>query len=366
MGIEKCKPKTGNERVDIGDIVDLFEFPKGSWTSMRFLDHDPLSVANHWIDIVTKIGEKKRFPKICVSWDAKTEDDKDGVTCPYCKAGMNRVVTYYINAIIRDIQEDEPAKRAKLKDSERKTQKKEKGSKSWTPVRVVRLTSTLVARIQGLSDLNVHKVKGEKVPKPVSDNKYGMDVSIKYDEKATSAANKYTINTGDKTELQDDELEYLVYDLEDDKLLKILGQESVEQAKLEIKRLNANTNNNKDDDDDDDYDMSKSKKRRSHDDDDDDEDDEPKSKKKKRSFDDDDEDEDYEPKSKKKKRSFDDDEDDEKPKKKKKRSFDDEDEDDEPKSKKKKRSFDDDDEDDEKPKKKKKRSFDDDDEDDDY
>ena len=293
--------------------------------------------------------------------------DKPGVECPYCEAGLNRSFTYYMNAISRDLQDDEPAKKGKPTEAESESGFKTKDSKAWTPVRVLQLTSNTVSKIQGLAELNRRKnKKGEEEAYPVCNDKYGMDVNIKYDDKATAAANKYTVSGGDKTALDDVELEYLIWDLGDETLLKRLGQENEETARLEVKRLKASgvisekkaNDDDEDDEDDDDYDMSR-KKRKNRDD----EDDEPV--KKKRKVDDYDDDEDEKPV--KKKRKVDDydeeDDDDEKPAKKK-RSFDDEDDDEEEASKpkaKKRKVEEDEDDDDEKPVKKK-RSFDDDEE----
>ena len=381
MSIDKCKPRTQSERVNVSDLVTVYKLDS-KWKSVRFLDVDHLAVPNHWIDIVTKDGKETRFPKICLAWDPKTEELNPDLECPYCDEGLTLNTSYYLNAIIRDIQEEEPANQSKPTRVEKETGFKAIDSKTWTPVQVLQLTPNTVAKIQGLKELNKHKIKGELKAMSTSHKKYGMDINILYDEKAKTAADRYKVNSGEKTAIREDEEAYLTWDLGDDSLLKRLGQEDLATAKADVKRLKLNgiigkKSDVEEDDDDDDLDLSASKKKPSKksrfedDDDDDDDDDEPKKKPSKKSRFEDDDDDDEPKKKPSKKRSFDDDDDDE-PKKKpsKKSRFEDDDEDDEPKKKPSKKSRfedDDEDEDDDEPKKKpsKKSRFEDDDDDDD-
>ena len=383
-GFSNMKPKTGkNDSLRLEELVELFKFQDhpDEWVQLRFLDSDILPVRRHWVKIMA--GKEKKLvtiPRFCVSFNPENEDEPLDAHCPYCDlsteggqdATMRNEHFYLVNAIIRDIQEDEPARKAEPTKKEKKTGYKEMKSKSWTPVRVVRLTNSLVARMQELGETNIVKSKksGEKKAFDVSHPKHGVDVNVKFKPKA-AGTDKYSADKVDgRTPLTDEEKEYLVWNLNPE-LLDAAGRMGEEQAKEDFKRMEVFGGDEVDDDDDgDDLDDdsldlgSSSKKKKGKkksgkkasaldddddlDDDGDDDDDEPpkkKAKSKKKSK-----------KSKPKRPSFDDDDDD-----------DDEDDDEPPKkkakSKKKKSSsakkkaksaIDDDDDDDDAPPKKKK------------
>lgn len=366
---------TNNRDPRPDEIVDMFKFPPNEWVQLRFVG--PIfAYGKHWIESRSKEGKTIKFPKTCVSFDPQTEDHDSTKSCAYCEADDERIrfsKEYFTNAIIRSVQEDEPSKKGTPSKSEDKTGIKTKGSKTWTPARGVRLTSTLIRELKKIGALNRHKDKktGEKKGFDLSNPKYGCDVSIMYDPDAKLAANAYSIQKGDHSPLTEEEQEYLLWDLS-----ALMSPETPKEAKKEVERWSERMatiggkkkkkgDDEDDDDDDDDEDTPKSKKgkgkpdknakgkKHSKDDDEDEEDD--------LDEDDDldDEDEDT-PKSKKSKA---------KPSKKSKKSDDDDDEDDEDDDE------DEDDEDDEddtpkskkakaKPSKKSKKSDDDDDDED--
>lgn len=349
-GFKGLKPKTGNkDSLRLEELIDVHKFPDDKWLQLRFIEKvDPLVVKQHWIKILG--GKDKReitIPRFCISFDPlDPETPKEGINCPYCeisggKDGAQRASEFFlINAIVRDIQEEEPAKKAKYTKDEEKTGFKDMRSKSWTPVRVIRLPGTLVARIQELGETNIQKDKKtkEKAQYDASHPKYGFDVQIKYKPKA-AGTDKYSCDKvdGGPTPLSSEEKEYLVYKL-DESLLDTAGRMGQKQANEDFKRMEIAGDIPDDDDDDDDDDAPKGKK----------------SKKKGRSLDDDDDEDDDIPsnkKSKKSKKPFEDDEDDE---------DEDDDEDEKPKKSSKSKS-----KDKVKDKKKSKKSKDDDDEDDD-
>lgn len=354
-GFKGLKPKTGNkDSIRLEELIDVQKFPDDKWLQLRFIEKvDPLVVKQHWIKILG--GKDKReitIPRFCIAFDPNDpETPKEGINCPYCeissgKDGAQRASEFFlINAIVRDIQEEEPAKKAKHTESEKKTGFKDLRSKSWTPVRVIRLPGTLVARIQELGETNMVKDKKtkEKRQYDASDSKHGFDVQIKYKPKA-AGTDKYSCDKvdGGSTPLTSEEKEYLVYKL-DEALLDLAGRMGQKQANEDFKRMEISGDIPEDDDDDDDE-KPKGKKKKGRSLDDDDEDDDVPSNKKKKSKkpfeDDEDDDEDDE-----------EDDEDEKPKKKSSKSKS------KVKDKKKsKKSKDDDDEDDEdedeKPKKK--------------
>ena len=363
-GFGTLQPRTGNkDSVKLDEVIELHKFPADEWSQIRCLPGKILPVKRHWISIIAGKDKKEiTIPRYCIAFDPNHEGEprKDAkgkeVKCPYCdlthgKDGSARYEFFYLgNAIIRELQEDEPRKKAEHTKEEKKSGFKDIRSKSWTPVRVCRFTSTMASRIQEIGEGNTAKDKksGTKKAFDVTHEKYGCDIRVKFKPKAPGT-DKYSIDKDERTPLTEDEKSYLVWKL-DETLLDVTGRMDAKQALEDFKRMEIVGGDTPDDDDDgdgyslgDDDEPKKGKKGKKKskafsDDDEDDEDDTPKKKKKsKPAFsDDDDDDEDDEPKKKKGKKS------------KSKSDDDDDDEDDEPKKKKgkkSKKSSDDDDED---------------------
>ncbi len=396
MSFSTIKPKIGNKdypRLD--EVVDTFSFPPDEWVTLRFLPSDIISIKQHWISIVTKTGKSINLPRYCLAHsptggeDARKDEDGKPIPCIYCtlqhgndKSGApaNANTAYYANAIVREIQEDEPRRTAPHTKGESASGFKDMKSKSWTPIRVVRLTPTMIGRIQELGENNrvKNKKKGTTEAYDITDVKYGIDVRIKYKPKA-AGSDKYSIDAESRSPITEDEEKLLSFKL-DMELLELTGLRTVKEAESDFRSLDIAGGDIPDDDDEDDSDSyslgSKKKKKAAFDDD---EDEAPVKKKKKRpAFDDDEEDEDEPVRKKKKKRpAFDEEDEDEAPVKKKKKrpAFDEEEdeapvkkkkkkvvEEDEPVRKKKKKKVVEEDEPVRKKKKKKRPTFDDDDE----
>ena len=355
-GFGGMKPKVGNrDSLRLEEVVELFKFPDKKWVQLRFLDKvDPLHVKQHWIKILG--GKDKReikIPRYCLSHNPADPDTPRDIVCPYCDissgkdGAMSTNEFFLVNAIVREIQEEEPARKPKPTAEETKTGFKDIRSKTWTPVRVVRLTSSLVSRIQEISENNKHKNKklNEVRQYDATDPRYGFDVSIKYKSDG-AGTDKYSCDKveGGATPLTAEEQDYLVWRL-DESLLDETGRMSAKQALDDFKRMEIVGDIPEDDDEDDDDDVPRRKKSvaKSRSLDDEDDDDVPR--RKKRPVDDDDDDEDSAP-PRKKKRPFDDDD---TPPRRKKRPVDDDDDDEDTPPRKKKRpavSDDDDDDDD--------------------
>lgn len=350
------------------DIVDVLKLPDGEWLSTRAVG-PVVSVGGHWVQVEPPVKDKKTkaFWAPCLAFDPKTEERDSTKTCPWCADSTGWVrsaLDYWQNFIVRSLEEDKPAKEKEHSKKERKTGFKEKGTKSWTPVRAMRIPPGFMRDMKKASSLNRHlnKKTGQKKAYPLSHEKCGVDLELQYDSSA-SAAKMYSLSKGEKrTPLNEEQQEYLLQPIELlskvmalqakaedtgedlEKILKIELKKQVTEYEGWFKRQKAKwkgkfggAEGSEDDEDDEDEDddkpkgkkgkKSSGKKSRDEDEDDDDSDDEDddnefssdkkKSKKSKKSKDDDDdEDEDS------------DDEDDD----------DDEDEDDEPKSKKSKKS----------------------------
>ena len=351
--------RNGNDSARIEELIDVFKWPDGKWVQVRLMDRGLLPISTHWVPIIgSKTGKESKIPRLCLNIDPASGKALKG-KCPYCELGDTARAQdhYYFNAIIRELQEDQPKKAVKPTSAERETGFKDIDSRSWTPVRAIRLPGGLLDQFKAQKDLNKHKSKktGETKKYAINHDKYGVDFNVMYDS-SIKGGQKYKISKEGRTPLTEEELEYLVYDLDGAAIAKEMGLKTLEEALRDVKTLTlAGGKGGKDDDE-------KSKGRRVIDDDDDvdlDEDDEPKKKGKKSKHRDDDEDEDededdapFKKKGKKSKHRDDDEDEDEEPKKKKGKKSKDEDEDDE-------------DDEDEKPSKKSKKSKHRDDDDDD-
>lgn len=340
-GFGTLQPRTGNkDSVKLDEVIEMHKFPADEWSQIRCLPGKILPVKRHWITIIA--GKEKKeitIPRYCIAFDPNHEGEprKDAkgkeIKCPYCelthgKDGSARYEFFYLgNAIIRELQEDEPRKKAEHTKEEKKSGHKDIRSKSWTPVRVCRFTSTMASRIQEIGEGNSAKTKDGKKTFDVTHEKYGCDIRVKFKPKAPGT-DKYSIDKDERTPLTDDEKKYLTWKL-DDSLLDVTGRMDQKQAQEDFKRMEIVGGDTPDDDDDDDgYNLGDDDKRSK------------KSKKKSKAFSDDDEDDEPKKKKKKSKPAFsDDDDDDDEPKKKKgkkkSKSDDDDDEDDEPKKSKK-------------------------------
>jgi hypothetical protein len=344
---DDTKGGAGNKAPRVDELTDLLKLPASEWITLRFVG-PTVSYGIHWIKTKKQDGKETSFPAVCLSYDPETEETDSTRECPWCDAESELIrfgPEYYSNAIVRSLQEDEPSKKQKHTEEEKESGFKKKGSKSWTPIRAVRLTRTLVRELKKLGALNRVKDKksGETKAYPLSHPKYGCDINIMYDPNEKTPAKKYMVQKGERTALSDEEQEYLMQPIED-----LQKPDSLKESNKSFERwaekmdVGAKKNKKKskdededdedsDEDDEDEAPKGKGKKgpaaKKGKPKDDDDEDDEDSD-----SDDDEDDDEDEKPAKKKagKKASKSDDDEDEDD------EDSDDDEDDEPKSKKKK------------------------------
>lgn len=217
------------------ELIDVLKFPPNDWVQMRFVG-PVVAQGKHWLKGTTKAGKEISFPKDCLAFDPQTEDHDSTKECPYCDIDSEKVrfsKSYYGNAIIRQLQEDEPSKKVKPSASEEETGFKKKNSKAWTPVRGVYLTSTLARELKKLGALNRHKDKktGETKAFPLSHSRYGCDVSILHDPDSKTPTNAYSVQKGDKSPLTEEENEYLMWNIEE-----LSHVEKLADAKKEVER----------------------------------------------------------------------------------------------------------------------------------
>jgi len=237
-------PSRGREKFKIDEYVDLHKFTDRRWDQLRFLG-PVASIAQHWFDIRTKDGKKVTIPKSCLNWNGDREDfDANG--CPYCEHGLRVDVSYYTNAIVRSIQDDEPKKKFPPVKDEKKVvnlgskkdpfeaKLKSKDSRTWTPVRVIRIVPSLARSIADVPNMRTIKKKGREIEKAmdISNPRYGRDVEIKFDN-SQSGSGKYQVRAAKKSKLTEEELEYLIYPLD----YHERAVETLEQAVKEFKEL---------------------------------------------------------------------------------------------------------------------------------
>ena len=245
-GFSDTKPQIGNQRKRLEELVDIYKIPS-EWGQVRFLP-DVTSYYVYWITTKTKEGEKaKAFPKICLDYNPDTEEfDKE--VCPYRKGQLGRGQKIYLGqVIVRDLQQNEPRKIPKHTRKERKRQKdkqgnrvyrKEQGSGSWTPVRVVRLPSSLVMSLKNLRALNKYKGKIYDI----TDVEHGADVYLSHDPKI-EGTQQYKVQLAEQNSLTKEELKYLRYPIHN-----LMEPESLEEAKEECRRIRTRLWKDKEDD----------------------------------------------------------------------------------------------------------------------
>lgn len=277
------KPHIGNnDSVRLEELIEIYKFQDhpDEWCQLRFLERGLLACKRHWVKIFA--GKEKKevtIPRWCVSFDPDNESEPlDGIDCPYCELSHGNEGTaraehfYLVNAIVRDLQEDEPARKVRPTKKEEETGFKDIKSKSWTPVRVIRLTNTLVARFQELAETNIvtSKTSGKKKAFDVSHEKYGCDINVKYKPKEPGSSKYSADKVEGRTPLTQEEVDYLVWDL-DPSILDLAGRMTPQQALDDFKKMNiVGGDDLEDDDDDDSYDLGRSRKKRKDEDDDDD------------------------------------------------------------------------------------------------
>jgi len=241
------------------ELVDLLHLNE-DYLQVRIIGQ-PAVYAQHWISIVTPNGKKVNIPRTVPNFDPSTDSFDDTVEDPY-KEIPNEVSTrkmYFVNVIVRDDQDDRPRKLHPPTRTEKKSGYKSKNSKSWTPVKVMRMPTSVVRDIQRIITMNKHKVDGKVREYEISHPVYGCDLFISFDKNAQGAS-MYSVQKGDKSKLTKEEKGYLIWDLNG----LIPPAPSMGEVKKDAKALSESFESDDDDDDDDDFieNMDKKKKRK--------------------------------------------------------------------------------------------------------
>ena len=259
-GFGSVPTKAHNDSMKLEELFDMFDLKTAtkSFVALRFMPYPMLPVRRHWISILTKDGKKVRVPKMCLNFDPDDESSDDGIVdrkCPYCKlqhgsekdgASASYEMFLLANVLVRDLQEN--GRFGKVTPQEKKTGIKDLDSKSNTPIRVIRLPGGVAKRLKDMAELN----KGFEVNHP----KKGIDVLIKFDPKAANASDMYKVERGEPSPIEEDEMGYLRYDLDDaGAIYDLLGRTNLKDALAEFKTMKvvgARTDDEDDEEEDDD------------------------------------------------------------------------------------------------------------------
>jgi len=215
------------------EIVEMLQMPKGKEGAQAYKRFRPVGnvfvAGQHWVTTKKRDGSVTSFPTPCLNFDPNTGNrDHDG-NCPWCSAAdkvpkrkgkdgkeaalIRFGVDYYIQGIDRSEQENAPSRMPRLTAEEKESGFKDINSDSWTPYRVQRLSGQDLKKFRNLKDLNIVKIKGERVAKSVFDVKFGCDVLMKYDKTEAVPGNRWTFSKDERTPLTEEEAEYLTWDL---------------------------------------------------------------------------------------------------------------------------------------------------------
>ncbi len=200
----------------IDKLVEMLNPKPNKWYGIRLVGPN-FSYAYHWFEVEVTGGKQPtaRFPKQCLSYSDADETCDSTINCPYhaIDPKANPGVHYYQNVLVREIQERQPKDLGVTKD-EAKSGFKELASDSWTPMRVLQLPPTAIENLRNIGELNKHGKKGAKVAYDLGDEEFGCDLMYMFDPDATGG-DKHKFQKGEHTPLEPEELEYLLWNIED-------------------------------------------------------------------------------------------------------------------------------------------------------
>ena len=227
--LDEVKTSRGGNKTRIDEKIEVHTLKPNVYEQHRIFG-PTYTYSQYWVVGKKKDGSPTKFPVDSPSWDPVKQEYDRSIYDPWYDYHIWEVendvdekkrliqvgVSYWTLSISRKKQKDEPAHRPKPTKEELKTGFKEKNSDSYTPVVALRLPSTPVKKIQGFKSMNVVESKsGSTKAYPVSHEKYGHDVRIKFDNaKETAAGNRYDVQYVErKSPLTEEEQTELKWDL---------------------------------------------------------------------------------------------------------------------------------------------------------
>lgn len=217
----------GNDGPRITDFFDMMEFPDAKLRTVRPVG-DIVIQRTHWINIISKEGKKVRLPITCIAYDLE-DNPRPDVRCAFCEVNHKARQTYYWNVIDSKLVASAPRRLPPLSRKEQRTGRKEKGSDSWTPIRVWGFPTTAAETVKQLTQSN--KDKKDQM-RELSDATFGRAIDVSKNTNAASPANFWNVQRADQQwrRLSEDELQYLTYDLT--LLNKLMLNEKAQEARL--------------------------------------------------------------------------------------------------------------------------------------
>lgn len=299
LGSDKTKINSGGKKghVQFKDLVDLVDFPTQDFKTLRPFG-EIFAYGTHWFEVEGKKKDgspfKFRTGRTCRNVKSDGTIDPSG-GCGFCKVGHEPRTSFLQNVIDVDLEDSAP-RNNKITPEEKKSGFKIKGTKFWTPVRVLIFPPTVAETMQKLTKKNKDKEGGIR---ELSDPSFGKALDISRDTRdGVSPANMWNVQKADEPmrKLTPDQRAYYMWDIAG--VLKAMmpaAKQSLDDMKFNVPQLiekdfegldlsefpelvakrNGGKKKSKSgsfdiDDDDDDDDLPKKSKRRAVDDDDDD------------------------------------------------------------------------------------------------
>lgn len=215
--------------------MELMSFPDNKWVRVRFIG--PIaSTCNIYVNRKKKDGtvNPRGFPVVCLDYDPKTQSFTKDI-CPWRGAGLKTQQRFFSNVIVRSLEKKAPRKKTRVESEKvrknllgEKFYLKDMTEESWTPVRVFSFPPSVLTKVQELMELNEHKGKIYSVADP----KYGFDVLIKKNPNASTPADTWSVQKEGRTPLTEQELKYLLFQLD----VSSLHPKPLKEAKEDFKR----------------------------------------------------------------------------------------------------------------------------------
>ncbi len=228
-GHDFSEVRTNNRdsRPSIRDQVDLLKFPPGKFVTVRIIS-PVFMYAGYWVMTKKKDGKTTRFYMPSPSYDPEAQTFDSTKYDPFLavsngERGVDRdarliqIAKYgYCNAIILHEEQRRPERLPRPTEQELQTGFKEKDSDSWTPVKVLRLSATMLEQIQGIAQTNIvtNRRTGEQKAMSIAHPQFGMTLRIKHSPDKP-ASSQYQILPGEKAPLTERQQKYLTWDLSD-------------------------------------------------------------------------------------------------------------------------------------------------------
>jgi hypothetical protein len=216
------------ERFRLEDVVEVLTLDK-KWKTIRLFG-PVYSKAGFWVQ--AKRGSSKRFYVNCNCYDPESHDVSTSKYDPFYDEYQRQLdsniepkdryiqfsKTFFMQCIVRSEVDKLPAKN-RLNSSEKKTGNKDIGNESsFTPVRVIKITTGMMKKIKELKEDNVVKTKSGTKTFNVSDERFGRDVMVCFNNsEGVPPGEMYKVKLvtdEGRTPLTDEEKEYLTWDMD--------------------------------------------------------------------------------------------------------------------------------------------------------